>query len=300
MKNKKLTVTVGIPAYNEEKNIKLLIKKILSQKENGFILQKIIIVSDACTDNTESISKSFKNPKIFLIKNNKRLGQSVAQNQIIKSTNSDVLIILEADTLPEGSDRIANLLKPMIMDKDIVLVQGNEKPQVAKSFIGNVFSQQFTVYNEELIRQPKLRSWITSGRGGRALRKNLYKAFRWQREVPEDVYLHLFCKNKGLKNEFAIDAVCKYKSPETYSDIKKEVRKVASGIYAVYKYFPKALVEQMYNKPFNFRIKCALRFLRTNPFYFISYSFSILFIFKSRKSFTDILPVTQTTKQVYE
>src|SRR5882672_6698081 len=287
MKNKKLTVTIGIPVYNEEKNIGLLIKEIFKQKQNNFALDKVVIISDACTDKTETIVKSFTYSKLKLIKNKKRVGQSFAQNQIMKSTFSDILVLLESDTLPEGQNYI-------------VLVQGNEKPKKAKSFIGKMIAMQFNIYHDEIIKQSNLRTWFASGRGGRALQKSLYKDFHWLKDVPEDVYLHLFCKNKGHLTEFSTDAVCRYKSPETYRDIKKEMKKVKSGSYAIFNHFPKKLVEKMYTKSLLFRIKCALRFFQTNFFYFITYFFLSLVIINKKTIFSDFLPTTQSTKQLYE
>ena len=50
--NKKLTVSVGIPAYDEEANIKSLLEAILQQRQENFILKSIIVVSDGSTDRT--------------------------------------------------------------------------------------------------------------------------------------------------------------------------------------------------------------------------------------------------------
>ena len=49
---KKLTVTIGIPAYNEEANVRNLLVSLLAQKETNFKLQEIIVVSDGSTDKT--------------------------------------------------------------------------------------------------------------------------------------------------------------------------------------------------------------------------------------------------------
>ena len=59
-KHKKLTVTIGIPAYNEEKNIGRLLRALLRQKTNGLSIKKIIVISDASTDKTSQIVRGFK------------------------------------------------------------------------------------------------------------------------------------------------------------------------------------------------------------------------------------------------
>src|SRR3990170_5283265 len=45
--SEKFTVTVGIPAHNEEQNIKQLLTSIVSQKGN-FVLEKILVTTDGC------------------------------------------------------------------------------------------------------------------------------------------------------------------------------------------------------------------------------------------------------------
>ena len=54
MKNS-LTLTVGIPAYNEEANIIQLIDDILKQEYDGLELMKVIVSSDASTDSTDEL-----------------------------------------------------------------------------------------------------------------------------------------------------------------------------------------------------------------------------------------------------
>ena len=60
MKHKsKQTVTIGIPAHNEAENISYLLRSILRQKQRNYKLEKIIVVCDGCTDNTEDKVKQF-------------------------------------------------------------------------------------------------------------------------------------------------------------------------------------------------------------------------------------------------
>lgn len=57
---KKLTVTIGIPAYKEEKNIVRFLKSVLMQKEDGFKLNEIWVHSDRSVDRTVKLAKSLK------------------------------------------------------------------------------------------------------------------------------------------------------------------------------------------------------------------------------------------------
>ena len=54
------TITVGIPAYNEEKNIKILIERIFEQKIRNAQLTQVVVISDGSIDSTTTVCKNFK------------------------------------------------------------------------------------------------------------------------------------------------------------------------------------------------------------------------------------------------
>src|SRR5690349_19774683 len=102
---KKLTLTIGIPAYNEEKNIAALLRNILDQEiPNNIIAKNIIVISDGSTDNTIINAKQVKNKIVKIIDVNKRQGIAESQNKLIKMCNTDILVILNADIMPEGKE----------------------------------------------------------------------------------------------------------------------------------------------------------------------------------------------------
>jgi glycosyltransferase involved in cell wall biosynthesis len=102
-----MKITVGIPAYNEEKNI----AKIISQIKE--ITSSIIVCDDHSTDDTGSIAKSLG---VDVVTHSKNMGYGEAIKSIFdkaRKINSDVLITMDAD----GQHRIEDLkkiLKPVI------------------------------------------------------------------------------------------------------------------------------------------------------------------------------------------
>src|SRR5258708_24270330 len=120
--NKLTSVSVGIPAYNEESNIIFLINSILNQKLSGIILNEIIIVCDGCNDKTVSLVKSLKNNKIKLIVNSERQGKVSSMNKMIKIANGDILIVLDADILPADNNFLVNISLPIVANNNIGVV----------------------------------------------------------------------------------------------------------------------------------------------------------------------------------
>ena len=51
MRVKKITVTVAISAYNEEANIGPFLKSVFSQREEGFVIKKIPLITNNAPNN---------------------------------------------------------------------------------------------------------------------------------------------------------------------------------------------------------------------------------------------------------
>jgi len=102
-----LEITIGIPAYNEEKNISEIIKKL--QK----ITDKIIVCDDGSTDLTGKIAREMG---VIVIRHKKNLGYGSAIRSIFlkaREQKSESLITLDSDGQHRIED-IPTVLKPII------------------------------------------------------------------------------------------------------------------------------------------------------------------------------------------
>ena len=102
MKNSNiLKITIGIPAYNEEKNIASIIIKLKK------ITDSIIVCDDGSSDMTSEISK---NLGAVVISHKKNMGYGAAINSIFqksKEMNVDLLVTFDAD----GQHRVEDIEK---------------------------------------------------------------------------------------------------------------------------------------------------------------------------------------------
>ncbi len=297
-KVKKLSATIGIPAYNEEANIISLLSDILSQKETNFSLTKIIVVSDASTDNTDKLILSFKDKRISFIRNKVRSGQIYCQNKIFALTNTDIIILLEADTKAKDRNYISNLIKPLMDDPTIGYLQGNEQPLLPRNFFESVFYSQFKVFYNLNVNNEMVTKWFCSGRGGRAFTKQVYKHLNWPFQVPEDSYALLWCKMNKIKWVFQKNAIRFYRGPQTFGDLIKINRKLKSGEQALLSYFSQKDINNVYHVPRLSYLKTSFQFLIRYPLKFTIYLFinKFLGVFLFTGEFTDLLPTAQTTK----
>lgn len=110
-----MKIGVGIPAYNEEKNIASTIIKL------GKITENIIVCDDGSNDLTSEIAEKFK---ATVIKHKKNLGYGAAIKTIFntaKEMDIDILITFDGDGQHRVED-IEKVIRPLKEDKaDIVI-----------------------------------------------------------------------------------------------------------------------------------------------------------------------------------
>ena len=124
-----MKVSIGIPAHNEEANIGRLLDNLLTQTlKDDTDLEEILVVADGCTDQTVDIVKGFKekNDIIKLIELKERHGLSFTFNTVVSHASDEILIVVNADTLPELGC-IARLVKAF-KNKRVGCVVGRAVP----------------------------------------------------------------------------------------------------------------------------------------------------------------------------
>ena len=126
-RRKSLSVSIGICAYNEEQNIGGLLSALLKQRAKTVLIKEIIVVSSACTDNTDWIVKEYskKYKRVKLVTQKVRKGKVSAMSLFIKKAKSNILVFENADTLPK-EDAIELLVKPFF-DKEIGMTGGRQE-----------------------------------------------------------------------------------------------------------------------------------------------------------------------------
>jgi len=275
---KKLSVTIGIPAYNEGANIKNLLLSLLNQKNPNYILKKIIVISDNSSDNTVAEVKSVNNKKIKLIENDERKGQAVGQNKIIENFDSDILVLLNADILPKGKLFISRLIIPILKNPKVGIVCPKMIPVKEQNFFGGIIN--YSVNFKDYIFE----NWRNGGNiqmckgAARAFSKEFAKKISWPESLSEDAFSYLYAVTSGYK--FVLNRYSKayFKSPDNFMDHIRQSARFMEGPKIMSRYFDKDVVASEYALPKTISFSAAVRFFLLNPVLFSSYVLTFLVI----------------------
>lgn len=122
-------ISVIIPAYNEEKNIKGCLRSIRCSNYHKNKLE-VIAVDDGSTDKTLEILKKYKKVKVL---KQKHLGKVAALNLGILNSSCEFILTVDADTTLD-KNCLKELVKPF-SDKKVGATTGNNNVKNKKSLI---------------------------------------------------------------------------------------------------------------------------------------------------------------------
>lgn len=272
------TISIGIPAHNEEDNILHVLTALESQQVTQGQIKEIIVVSDGSTDNTVSQARKFTSSLVKLIDRKNRIGMNQTENEIMRLATGDVLVILNADVVPADTHLIEHLLYPLVSDPAIGLVGGDTIAAPAKTFVewalvaGHEFKQE--VYRNILSGN---NIFLCHGRV-RAFRKSYYKTVKFPDLGPEDAYSFLDCVSKGYTFVYAQNAKIIFRSPQTIDDHASQSLRFLQGKNTLCEYFPKDFVNAAFTIPFPIIVKTALWYGIRHPLRLSLYFFITIFI----------------------
>ncbi len=257
MKNtSKKTITIGIPAHNEEKNIAKLLRSILLQKADNFKIDKIIIANDGSSDRTvEIVNKFAKKYKIIkLIDDGQRLGQSGRLNQFYKNLKSDIFITFDADVIIESRHTISELIKPFF-DKKVGLVGGRVYTVPPTTIISKLISV-YEYFWSKVIDNLEDKNNLHSHTGPISAGSNIFlKSIKRPISITaNDHFLFLSAIKNGFSYSSAKNAYVLVKVPNNLSDFIKQTTRFDNSAEEIKKYFG-SWVDKYYYIPYSTKIK---------------------------------------------
>lgn len=221
-----LKTMIGIPAFNEEKNIgkllDFLIKDILEE------IETICVVSSGSTDRTDEIVLlcEKRDSRIHLIAEPVRGGKASALNTILREGKDfDTIVCIDADHLP-APNAIKLLVESLENDK-MGVVSGRLIPVNALSdFTGFCVHMTYNLHHLISLDAPKISGEFMAFRTG-VIQELLPKI------VNDDVYIQLLFANKGYKIGYCPKAKVYLRGPSTVTGFFRQRRRIFIGHHQI-------------------------------------------------------------------
>lgn len=198
------SVALMIAAYNEEADIAQKIENSLKLDYPAELLQ-IIVVSDASSDRTDEIVKSFSERRVRLIRVEGRVGKTEARNVALKKVKADIVLFSDATT--EYQPDVVKKLVRNFADPSVGMVTGHLKYKDPNgSQMG--FGQKLYWKYETLIKKSQTKLGTLTGSIGciTAFRKEAYSDL--PPNIIEDFTEPLMFVIKGYRIVSEPEAVC--------------------------------------------------------------------------------------------
>jgi cellulose synthase/poly-beta-1,6-N-acetylglucosamine synthase-like glycosyltransferase len=197
-------VTVIIPAYNEERSLDAKLRNVLATDYPSDRLE-VIVVSDASTDRTNDIARSFADRGVQLLVQERRHGKSAGLNEAMKMSRGEVIVFTDANAMYSPST-IPTLVR--YFDRPhIGLVSGYTRYVAADR---QDVAETTNVYTslERVIKGAESRWGCCVGADGAifAMRRTLFRPLR--HDDINDLVLPLGVIEQGYECVLAGDAYC--------------------------------------------------------------------------------------------
>jgi cellulose synthase/poly-beta-1,6-N-acetylglucosamine synthase-like glycosyltransferase len=198
-------ISITVPAYNEEREIGATLEALL-ELDYPADRREILVVSDASTDRTDEIVRSFADRGVTLVRMDKRRGKTAAENAVSLHLTGDIVVNTDA------SIRIApTALKPLIAafaDATVGVASGRDVSVARGQSGGNAGESRYVGY-EMLVRALETRAGGIIGASGclYAIRANLHR-IKLPEGLSRDFAAALNARRHGYRAVSVDEAVC--------------------------------------------------------------------------------------------
>ena len=216
-----ITTSIGIMAYNEERNIERLLEAVTTQELINVEIRRIIVVSSGSTDRTDRIVAEWaeRHPLVELVVQSERRGKSAAINVFLERAEGDVFVLESGDTVPA-----ANCIERMVApfeDPEVGMAGGRPTPvDDPETFMGFVVQMLWRLHHKLALKSPKLGEMV---------------AFRsFVHEIPsesavDEASIEAIVTERGLRLVYVPEAVVYNKGASTVGDFLKQRRRIYAG-----------------------------------------------------------------------
>ena len=223
-----LSVTVVIPAWNEEEFIATTIESVLAQ---DYPLD-VIVVNDRSTDNTSDIAKRYSNRGVQVVDVEEKAGsKSQALNKAIPFVETDIFICVDADTELDV-DSVSKLMRAF-NNPDVAVASGFVVSKHDDNFWQKARRGEYIV-GQSITKsaQENMNVVLVASGCFFAIRTELLRQHGFDhRTMAEDMDLTWTAIEQGWDVTFVQDARCYVTDPDSWYLYNKQLYRWYAGLF---------------------------------------------------------------------
>lgn len=245
-------VSVGICAYNEEKNIGLLLENLLN-KQGLSCNSEIIVVCSGCTDHTPQVVEQYidKDKRVKLIIERERKGKASALNNILRIYRGDFLFLIPADVIPAPFS-LDRLLGEILSNSHVGVICGKPIPvNEEDGLLGYMGHLIWRLHHRTLRFLNDLQ--LSSHASGElmVIRKGIVDQIPVA-VINDDAYIAIQAFKRNLAVRYCEDAIVHIRAPTNILDFIRQRRRVVYGhrhVKHITKHSPRTLENMILYDP---------------------------------------------------
>ena len=218
----KVVCSIGVMAYNEERNIGNLLRALCGQQLDIVSIGEIVVVASGCTDNTCGVVKDeiACDGRIRLLVQERREGKMSAINLFLHSAQVGIVVIINADVLPDKAC-IERLVAPLA-DPSVGITSG--RPVAINSIDtlpGFAAHLLWEMHHHISLTEPKMGELIAY--------RNFPEIEISPDTVDDEGIVEELVHRKGMHKVYVPEAVLYLRGPTTARDFVKRRRNIFAG-----------------------------------------------------------------------
>lgn len=225
------TVTIVIPAYNEEQQIRGAIEAVLAQ-DYPADRRHLLVLSDASTDRTDAIVAEYAARGVELLRMPIRGGKTAAENASLPRIRGEIVINTDASVRLHPS--AVRLLVEAMSDPIVGVASTRD---VSVGIVGNTNHAEAGYVGYEMrVRDLETRAGgiVGASGSGYAIRAELHRV-RLRDDLSRDFSAALVAHRHGMRAVSVNDAVCFVpRSTLPRHEYRRKVRTISRGMETLY------------------------------------------------------------------
>ncbi len=221
-------ITITVPVYNEERNLAQVLDALLCQ-DYPAEKRRILVISDASTDRTDDIARSYADRGVELMRLSQRRGKTAAENAADAAASGEIIVNTDAtvrllpSSLPTLVRAFADPTVGVASGRDVsVGARGTERNRGESGYVGY----------EMWVRRLETRFHSIVGASGcfYATRRHLYDG-AFPEGLSRDFASAMIARRQGYRAVSVEEALCEVpRTTSLRSEFQRKVRTMARGL----------------------------------------------------------------------